>query len=110
MRQFARLCVGMLILILTMGGCAHHRIVVPEPTPGSDYHTATLHAFLWGAIEETHVATECARTNVLDEVRVRDNLGFSLAAVLTLGLWLPTEVEYKCGKIPVQPAPVIGAE
>ena len=85
--------------VLSVQGCAHYRVVVPEPTPATDYETATMNAYFWGAIEETLPAENCV-DNSLDEVRVRQTFPHVLATVLTLGIWMPLEVEWRCAKRP----------
>ena len=86
-----------LVSSVLLQGCAHYRVVVPEPTPATDYEKATMHVFFWGAIEETLVADNCV-DNVLDEVRSKRTLPNVLATVLTLGIWMPLDVEWKCAK------------
>jgi hypothetical protein len=39
-------------------------------------------------------------TNIIDEVRVHQNFGQALATVLTLGIYMPTSIEYVCGNVP----------
>jgi hypothetical protein len=83
---------------LALSACAHHRLAVPEPVPASSQYLAkTTHAFLWGVIEPQRVADECVENSLVD-VRVVTSLPHALAATLTLGLWMPARVEYKCGK------------
>ncbi len=90
-----------LVALLGLGvlfqGCAHHRVVVPEPKPATDYESATMHAYLWGAIEETLHTDNCV-DNAIDEVRVKQTFPNVLATVLTLGIWMPQEVEWRCAK------------
>ena len=31
---------------------------------------------------------------------INQNLGQALATVLTLGLWMPSRIEYRCAKVP----------
>jgi len=38
-------------------------------------------------------------------VRVKQNFGQSLVTVLTLGIVMPTSIEYICAKTPVTPGP-----
>lgn len=83
--------------LIALPGCAGYRVVAPEPTPGTEYERRTMHAFLWGAIEDTEPATNCVE-NAMDEVRVRQTLPNLLATVLTLGVWMPLEVEWRCAK------------
>jgi hypothetical protein len=72
----------------------------PEPNPATDYRSATLHAFLWGAIEQEQIAENC-KSNAIDEVRVQNNFGYALVTVVTLGIWMPLDVEWKCRKRPL---------
>lgn len=39
-------------------------------------------------------------TNSISDVQVRTSLLQSLATVLTLGFWQPTQFRYRCGKLP----------
>ena len=84
---------------ILFSGCAHHRLTVAEPNPYGDYHQVTTHAFLWGAVERTEVASQC-ETNLLSEVRVLTSLAQALGTALTAGLWMPSTVQYKCAKRP----------
>lgn len=91
-----------LAFLLTLEGCAYHRVVVPQPNPPDQrYHQVESAALGWGAIEQTSVASQCP-TNLLSEVRVRTSFVQALGTVLTLGLWQPAHVEYRCSKVPTQ--------
>jgi hypothetical protein len=81
-------------------GCANYHLRSPEPNPATGYRHATLHAFLWGAIEEEKVAETC-QSNAIDEVRVQTNYGYALITVVTLGIWMPMDVAWKCRKRPL---------
>jgi hypothetical protein len=83
---------------LLLSGCAYHRLTVADPNPGSPWIGVDSNAAGFGAIERRTVA-ECP-TNLLDQVRVRQTFAQSLATVLTLGLWMPTRIEYRCAKAP----------
>ena len=86
-----------LVSAVALAGCAKHHLTVAQPNPAGEYHTRTFHAYLWGAIETEKVATECP-SNALDEVQVHSSFGHSLAAVATLGIWMPARVDWKCRK------------
>lgn len=88
------------ILLAGVAGCANYHLRSPEPNPATEYKHATMHAFLWGAVEEERIASNCA-SNAIDEVRVRNNYAYALATVLTLGLWMPMDVMWKCRKRPL---------
>ena len=89
--------IAILGLVVLFQGCARYRVVVPEPTPATDYETETLNAYFWGAIEETQATENCV-DNAIDEVRIHQTFPNILATVLTLGIWMPLEVEWKCAK------------
>jgi hypothetical protein len=90
----------LLAIALPLQGCAWHNLRSAEPNGYGDFHTVHSDAFFWGAVEKTTVADKCA-TNVIDEVRVVTSLPQALATVLTLGIWMPATVKYKCAKRPV---------
>ena len=91
--------IALLGSVVLLQGCARYRVVVPEPTPATDYETVTLDAYFWGAIEETQHTENCL-DNTIDEVRIHQTFPNILATVLTLGIWMPLEVEWKCAKRP----------
>ena len=90
-----------LVAVLSIPGCARFTVSVKKPNPATDYEQATMHAFFWGAIEDKEIAERC-ESNALDEVRARTNLAYALATVVTLGIWIPMEMEWKCRKRPPQ--------
>lgn len=83
-----------------LAGCAQHRLVVPRPDPIGQPVTVQSDAFFFGVKQPRKVA-KCP-TNLMAEVRVHQNLLQALATVVTLGLWQPARLEYRCAKIPVE--------
>lgn len=111
--RFAAILASCLIL----AGCAEHRIVVPRPNPTGEPQLVHSAAVGLGLGQKRTVAgcrtkvngeivdrpdchTVTCNTNVLDEVRVKQNLGQSLVSVLTLGFYMPTTIEYVCANVP----------
>ena len=88
----------MLAAIALLTGCAQHRLVVPRPNPTGAPITIHSEAFAFGTVQPRNVA-QCD-TNIIDEVRVHQNIGQALITVLTLGIYMPTTIEYVCGNIP----------
>lgn len=84
--------------LLLLPSCAVHRLTVAHPNPTGGPLVANSSAFGWGAVQRRTVA-KCD-TDLIDEVRVHQNLAQALASLLTLGAWMPTKIEYRCAKVP----------
>ena len=97
MRPLSLLPVLLIASGLIVSGCAEHRLTVVRPDPTGGPHLYNSAALGWG-VKQKREAAECT-TNILHEVRVKQTLGQALASVLTLGLWMPTQIEYICGNI-----------
>jgi Bor protein len=87
-----------ILCVLLLAGCAEHRLIVPKPNPGTAPVTVNSAAIGWGASQTRNVA-DC-QSNLIDEVRVKQNVGQALLSVLTLGFYMPTTIEYTCAKTP----------
>ena len=94
MRPSAILCLSLVFL----GGYAEHRLIVPRPNPGGAPKIVESAAIGWGASQKKNVV-ECP-SNIIDEVRVKQNVGQALLAIVTLGFYMPTTIEYVCGNVP----------
>lgn len=107
----------LLAALAMLSGCAEHRIVVPRPNPTGEPQLVQSAALGFGLGQkrtvagcrtkvdgeivdrpDCHIAT--CNTNVLDEVRVKQNLGQALVSLLTLGFYMPTTIEYICANVP----------
>jgi hypothetical protein len=94
----ARPAVGLLFVLCT--GCYHYLVAAPHFDPADEWHSRTIHSYAWGLVNKPQMALahECEDSNAIDQLRVSTNLGTTLATVLTLGIWSPLKVEYKCAK------------
>lgn len=64
----------------------------------------TTWSFLWGLVQPKDVNPKCdARFNHMNKVTVKNNLGFALISVVTLGIVMPQKIEWCCA--PYSPAP-----
>lgn len=89
---------SIICVLLLLAGCAEHRLVVQRPNPGPPPTEVESAAIGWGASQKRTVAN--CESNIIDEVRVKQNFGQSLLTVLTLGFYMPTTIEYVCGNVP----------
>ncbi len=89
-------------LSLALQGCAHHSLRVRAQNEFGDYHEVSSNAFFWGTVEQTKYADKC-QTQLIHEVQTITSVPQALATILTLGIWMPSTVKYKCAKRPVLP-------
>ena len=88
----------LMILLLAIAGCAaEYRISIPDSDPTDiQYMEAGMDAYLWGSIMDPVVEeTDCEGEGINDVVVV-DHLGYDLLSVITLGLWKPIHIRYRC--------------
>lgn len=98
MHLSATLALAFLLTAPALGGCAEHRLTVPQPNPTGTPITVNSDTYAFGTVQRRTVA-KCD-TNIIDEVRVHQNIGQALVTVLTLGIYMPTTIEYVCGNVP----------
>lgn len=90
-----------LILALTFcQGCYHTRVATSKFDPSTSYQKKVVHSMFWGLGQHDVVASNCdsLKLKSLDEVLVTTNFGYALITVVTLGIWCPMEVQWKCPK------------
>jgi hypothetical protein len=88
--------------VLAVQACAEYRISVPDSDPiqlegqESEYVDRTMNAYLWGNILDPQVvAAECQGEGINDVI-VDRTWHQDLISVFTLGIWMPSEVRYRC--------------
>ena len=111
-----RLCTTVLLLlvsVLTQSGCQAYHVYQIGGTrqrelgnqPSTEWKYQRLNAFLWGAIRQDLPVDNCQTANGtrfgLEEVKVETGFGYIVASALTLGLWVPIKVGYRCAKPPI---------
>ncbi len=95
--------------LLVLPGCASFQITVPDSDPikpkghTAGYLKKTMHAFFWGLVLDPQVlSAECDGQGINDVIIYR-TLAHDFAGVVTLGLWMPTEVYFRCKARPTRP-------
>jgi hypothetical protein len=99
----ASLCRGPLLAgLLVLQGCAEYRVAVPDPDPvqlegqKGEYLEQPMDAYFWGNIVEPQVVTADCEGEGIDDVSVHRTRQQQLISVLTLGIWMPGDVRYRC--------------
>jgi Bor protein len=91
-----RILPAALALALFVGGCYHYRLVPQNVTPATRMPKRMVHSFLWGAFQTNVDDKGVCMGNGVTDVVVTTNFGFILMSALTLGIWVPAQIEYAC--------------
>ena len=97
--------ISLIIILMVNQSCYHYRVSSANFDPSTNYNKKTVHSYLWGKVQSRTngidvVADNCdaLKINMLDEVRVTTSFPYALITVVTLGIWCPIQVEWKCAK------------
>jgi hypothetical protein len=104
-RCFAAVTIATAVLL---PGCANYQVRIADGKPTEpQYQGEMLSAYLWGtwASPVSMSAEKCKRG--MYDVVVESNYLYSLATVVTLGIWMPVEVSYRCNAPPVMDGGVV---
>ena len=87
-------------VFILLQGCYSYHVSTSHFDPSTHYNKKFVSSFFWGLVQQNVVASNCdsLQVNSLDEVHVKTNLGYAVLTVLTLGIWCPMTVEWKCAK------------
>lgn len=69
--------------------------------PATEWESKRVNTFLWGAIRQDVIVENCRVGDDrihMEEIKVEKNFGSIVATVLTLGLWEPSKISWKCAK------------
>lgn len=89
-----------LVLALTLPACYRNAVVVPGSDAVTEWRGKTVHSYLWGLLKSQNAkAHDCERSKGLATVRSDTNLGYALLTVVTLGIWSPTRLEWRCARL-----------
>ncbi len=92
----------LIIVPVVFSGCYSYRVAT-QAQPGTEVsNTKTAHSFFWGLVKNPALihtpVCDSLEVNGVAEVTVKNNLAFSFITVVTLGIWSPMKVEWKCSK------------
>jgi len=85
------------VAALLSQGCANYQARVADGKPlHNEYDGGMMNAYAWGVWVSPEVrSAETCKQGMYDVV-VENNYFYSLATVVTLGLWMPIDVSYRC--------------
>jgi Bor protein len=97
--------------VLALQGCAEYRVSVPDSDPiqlegqESEYVARTVDAYFWGSVLEPQVVAADCEGEGINDVVVQRTGQQDLISVLTLGIWMPSDVRYRCNAPPATVVP-----
>lgn len=70
--------------------------------PATEWKHKTLHALAWGAVRQDLPIDDCQLVDSqrvgIEEIKLETNFGYVLASTMTLGIWVPLEVSWRCAR------------
>ena len=97
---FSGMACGYTFHVYQIGGTDHRE---QGNQPMTEWRRKTLHSFLWGAVRQDLPVDNCtlgdgSRTGI-EEVKVSTNLAYASATILTIGIWSPVHVAWRCARM-----------
>lgn len=88
---------------LLFSSCYTYRVTTQAQAGTEVNKTITAHSYFWGLAQKPpdfiHTPIcDSLGVNGMSEVTVKSNFGYSLITVVTLGIWSPMKLQWKCSK------------
>ena len=88
--------------IIIFSSCYSYKVATHAQAGTELSKPVTANAFFWGLIQKpAQIQTpvcDSLGVNGMSEVTVKTNFGYALITVVTLGIWCPVKVQWKCSK------------
>lgn len=100
-KRFWNIVIASIITLgFSVGSCTTTRIVTKydsDTFANNPLNKRTTWSFAWGLVQPKDINPKCdSRSNHLDMVTVKNNLGFALISALSLGIVMPQRIEWSC--------------
>ncbi len=91
------LLIYILLAAVLLSGCYGYRVDVLNPDPVTEPESQIAHSLFWGLIQDPqYVVAKNCHSNAINDVYISSNYAYAFVTVLSLGLWAPVEVEWRC--------------
>lgn len=103
--------VGLVVCITSfifLSSCASFHVTIPNSVPiqlahqKDIYVEKNMHAFLWGLMLDPQLFSAECKGQGINDVVIDHNLAHSFVGVISLGLWMPTKVRFRCKAPPIR--------
>jgi hypothetical protein len=94
--------IAIIAVTFFFSSCYSYRIAT-NAQAGTEITKKRVNAYFWGLLQSpkngiTTPNCDTLNANGMAEVQVKTNLGYAVITVVTLGIWCPIQVSWKCGK------------
>ena len=95
-----KLFICLTTLLVSTESCYHYRVLTTNNDPATEYQQKTMRTYFWGLVNNPKqlIVPNCNNNNSLDEVMYSTNFGQSFITFITLGVYSPIQVKWKCHK------------
>lgn len=88
---------------MMFSSCYTYKVATQAQKGSEAPQTITAHSLFWGLVQKPadYIHTPVCDSlglNGVAEVTVKTNFGYALITVVTLGIWSPVKIQYKCSK------------
>ena len=89
--------------LMSTTSCSTYRVVSGDAPAKTEPKKKTMWTFAWGLVQarDFKVCTGENQSKAIDQIKVKNNLGYALISVLTAGIAMPIQVECHCAKVKV---------
>jgi hypothetical protein len=89
--------IAVAVVFFMLQGCANYQTRIADGKAlHPQYEGGMMNAYAWGAwVSPEIMSAEQCKQGMYDVV-VENNFFYSLAGVVTLGLWMPMDVSFRC--------------
>ena len=97
-----RILACLMAAIIFCSSCYSYKVATHAQAGSEMSKPVTANAFFWGLIQkpaQIHTPVcDSLGVNGMSEVTVKTNFGYALITVVTLGIWCPVQIQWKCSK------------
>ena len=85
------------VIVMLIQGCANYQARVADGKPiEQEYKGGMMNAWLFGSFVSPEIQSAEDCKHGMYDVVAKNNYLYSLATVVTLGIWMPLDVEFQC--------------
>ena len=89
------------VAVAAASGCSQHRVVAQTGDPAQVSTNVQTHTqYFWGLMGEPTIYVDDCPSHALHDVEVSTTFWQGLATVVSLGIWMPATVEWRCATVP----------